>query len=200
MRLDTEDPDVDFARLRETRESEPPSVFVEKNEEEGRRTWVERNPHVRDFYDEYDEFTVTEVERTRYEEFLAGLESWERATLERAVDEDLNYYILEFSNLGGLVMPILLEVTYAGGGQERIALPAETWRRAPHGLKKLIVSPEKISSIVVDPKWETADADVENNYYPRRMIPSRIESFKRPPSGNLADRDIMHNIKSGEKD
>ena len=200
MRLDTEDPDVDFARLRETRESEPPSVFVEKNEAEGRRTWVERNPHVRDFYDENDEFTVTGVERKRYDEFLAGLEDWERATLERAVDEDLNYYILELSNLGGLVMPILLELTYAGGGQEQITLPAETWRRAPHGLKKLIVSPEKISSIVVDPKWETADADIENNYYPRRMIPSRIESFKRPPSGNLADRDIMHNIKSGEKE
>ena len=200
MRLDTEDPDVDYARLRVIEESEPPSVFVEKNMAEGRRTWVDRNPHVRDFYDENDEFTVTGVERKRYEEFLAGLEDWERATLERAVDEDLNYYILEFSNLGGLVMPILLQVEYVGGGQERITLPAETWRRAPHGLKKLLVSPEKISSIVVDPMWETADADIENNYYPRRIIPSRIESFKRPPSGNLADRDIMHNIRSEEKE
>ena len=200
MRLDTEDPDVDYARLRVIEESEPPSVFVEKNMAEGRRTWVDRNPHVRDFYDENDEFTVTGVERKRYEEFLAGLEDWERATLERAVDEDLNYYILEFSNLGGLVMPILLQVEYVGGGQERITLPAETWRRAPHGLKKLLVSPEKISNIVVDPMWETADADIENNYYPRRIIPSRIESFKRPPSGNLADRDIMHNIRSEEKE
>ena len=200
MRLDTEDPDVDYARLREVKDSEPPSVFVEKNRAEGRRTWIERNPDVRDFYDENDEFTVTEVERTRYEEFLAGLEDWERATLERAVDEDLNYYILEFSNLGGLVMPILLEVTYAGGRQERINLPAETWRRAAHGVKKLLVSPEKISSIVVDPKWETADADIENNYYPSRMIPSRIESIKMPPSGNLADRDIMHNVRSAEED
>lgn len=200
MRLDTEDPDVDYARLREIKEAEPPSVFVESNEAEGRRTWVEKNPDVRDFYDENDEFTVTGVERKRYEEFLAGLEDWERSTLERAVDEDLNYYILEFSNLGGLVMPILLEVTYASGGRERINLPAETWRRAPHSLRKLLVSPEKISSIVVDPKWETADTDIENNYYPRRIIPSRIESFRRPPSGNLADRDIMHNIRSNEKD
>lgn len=200
MRLDTEDPDVDYARLRAIEESEPPSVFVESNRAEGKRSWVERNPDVRDFYDENDEFTVTEVERKRYEEFLEGLEDWERAALERAVEEDLNYYILEFSNLGGLVMPILLQVEYSGGRQEQITLPAETWRRAPHGLKKLLVSPEKISSIVVDPKWETADADIENNYYPRRIIPSRIESFRRPPSGNLADRDIMHNIMSKEKD
>ena len=194
MRLDTEDPDVDFARLREIEESEPPSVFVERNRAEGKRTWVEKNPDVRDFYDENDKFTVTEVERKRYDEFLAGLEDWERATLERAVDEDLNYYILEFSNLGGLVMPIILQVEYESGGQEQIRLPAETWRRSPHGLKKLLLSPEKISAIVVDPMWETADADIENNYYPRRIIPSRIESYKMPPSNNLADRDIMHNI------
>ena len=196
MRLDTEDPDVDFARLRETAESEPPSVFVERNEAEGRRTWVEKNPDVRDFYDDNDEFTVTEVERKRYEEFLAGLESWERAALERAVDEDMNYYILEFSNLGGLVMPILLQVEYESGRQEQIRLPAETWRRTPHRLKKLVLSPEKIGSIVVDPMWETADADIENNYYPRRIIPSRIESYKRPPPKDLDDRDIMHNIKT----
>lgn len=200
MRLDTEDPDVDFARLREIKESEPPSVFVEKNREEGRRSWVQRNPEVRDFYDENDEFTVTPVERKRYEEFLAGLEDWERATLERAVDEDLNYYVLEFSNLGGLVMPIVLEIEYAGGDKERISLPAETWRRTPHSFKKLITSPEKISSFVVDPNWETADVDIENNYYPRRIIPSRIESVRRPPSGSLADRDIMHNIKNTEDD
>ena len=198
MRLDTEDPDVDFARLREVRESEPPSVFVERNRKEGRRTWVERNPEVRDFYDENDEFTVTPVERERYEEFLAGLENWERAALERAVDEDLNYYVLEFSNPGGLVMPIILEIEYAGGEKERISLPAETWRRTPHGFRKLITSPEKISSFVVDPNWETADVDIENNYYPRRIIPSRIEGVRQPPSGSLADRDIMHNIKSGE--
>ena len=196
MRLDTEDPDVDFARLREIEDSEPPSVFVEKNRAEGKRTWVEKNPDVRDFYDENDKFTVTEVERKRYEDFLAGLEGWERATLERAVDEDLNYYILEFSNLGGLVMPIILQLEYASGRQERISLPAETWRRSPHGLKKLLLSPEKISAIVVDPMWETADADIENNYYPRRIIPSRIESYKMPPSNNLADRDIMHNIRT----
>ena len=31
---------------------------------------------------------------------------------------------------------------------------------------------------VVDPGWETADVDVENNYYPRQIIPSRVEAYK----------------------
>ena len=194
MRLDTGDPDVDFARLREVDEAEPPSVFVERNREEGKRTWVEKNPDVRDFYDDNDEFTVTNVERNRYRQFLAGLEASERAALERAVDEDRNYYILEFSNVGGLAMPIILQVEYESGEQEEIRMPAEIWRRSPHGLKKLLVTDEKIRAFVVDPMLETADANIENNHYPRRIIPARIESYHAPESLDLADRDIMHNI------
>ena len=196
MRLDTEDPDVDFARLREVEESEPPSVFVERNRQEGKQTWVEKNPDVRDFYDENDDFTVTNVERNQYREFLAGLESWERAALERAVGEDQNYYILEFSNLGGLVMPVILQLEYENGDSKEIRLPAESWRRSPHGLRKLLVSAEKITAIVVDPLQETADTDMENNYYPRRIIPSRIESFKSPARNDLASRDLMHNVRT----
>ena len=194
MRLDTEDPDIDFARLREIEQAEPPSVFVERNREEGRPTWVEKNPDVRDFYDENDEFTVTNVERNRYRQFLSGLEDVERAALERAVDEDLNYYILEFSNRGGLAMPIILELEYEAGEKEEIRMPAEIWRRSPHHLKKLVVTAEKVSAFVVDPLQETADADIENNYYPRRIIPARIESYQEPQGLRLVDRDIMHNI------
>ena len=200
MRLDTEDPDVDFARLRETRVAEPPSVFVERNRAEGKQTWVEKNRELRDFYDENDEFTVTNVERNRYMEFLAGLESWERTTLERAVDEDRNYYILEFSNRGGLVMPVILQLEYESGDKTEIRLPAESWRRSPHSLKKLLVSEDRITAIVVDPLQETADTDIENNYYPRRIIPSRIDSYKSPEGTDLDDRDIMHNVKTEAKE
>ncbi|MCY4156007.1 MAG: M1 family metallopeptidase [Gammaproteobacteria bacterium] len=194
MRLDSEDPDIDFPRLREMEKAEPPSVFVERNREEGRRSWVEKNPDIRDFYDRNDEFTVTNVERNRYRQFLDGLEATERAALERAVDENLNYYILEFSNPGGLAMPIILQVEYESGAKENIRMPAEIWRRSPRHLKKLLVKDEKIRAFVVDPLLETADADIENNYYPRRIIPARIESYKAPESPDLAERDIMHNI------
>jgi len=111
MTMDTENPDIDFARQREIEKALPPSVFVEANRDAGMQTWVERNLDVRDFYDENDQFTVTNVERNRYNNFLNGLEGWERETLDRAIDENLNYYILEFSNVGGLVMPIILSVS-----------------------------------------------------------------------------------------
>jgi len=196
MQIDTQNPDIDYARQREFEKSLPPSVLVERNRQEGMLTWVERNPDVRDFYDENDQFTVTNVERNRYNSFLEGLEDWERAVLDRVVEEDRNYYILEFSNQGGLVMPIILQFEFADGSNEEMRIPAEIWRRSPQAVKKLVVTDKDIVSIIVDPLQETADVDIENNYYPRRIIPSRIESFKSQGGGGLISRDIMQDIKT----
>jgi hypothetical protein len=196
MRMNTEDPDIDFAREREDDKAFSPSLFSQRNREAGMRTWVERNTDVRDFYDENDQFTVTNKERNAYNAFLEGLEDWERDVLDKAVTEDRHYYLVEFANKGGLVMPIILDVEYADGATEQIRYPAEIWRRSPKAVKKLLVSEREIVGLTLDPMMETADADIENNFYPRRMVPSRIESFKRSASSSRVARDIMQDIKT----
>ena len=169
---------------------------MQRNADAGMRTWVERNPEVRDFYDDNDRFTVTNKDRNAYNAFLEGLEDWERAALDRAIAEDKNYYVLEFANLGGLVMPIILGITYEDASTEDIYIPAEIWRRSPDSVRKLVVTDKQVASIVVDPYWETADVDIENNYYPRRLIPSRVEAFKSEGAGGLTGRDLMQDIKT----
>ena len=197
LRIDTEDPDIDMSRRREARLGEPLDIFVIQNLAAGMQPWVERNEDVRDFYDENDQFTVTNKERNAYRSFLKGLDDWERRVFDRAVEEDKNYYVLEFSNKGGLVMPIILGLTYADGSQETLRLPAEIWRRSPKQVNKLLVLDKELAQIVVDPLWETADTDIENNYYPRRIIPSRIEAFKGGGGGGgFVGRDIMQDIKT----
>jgi predicted secreted protein len=196
MRMDTQDPDIDFKRRREESNGKPGSLFIERNKKDGIMSWVERNPDVRDFHDENDQFTVTNKERNEYGDFLAGLDAWEKETFTRAVKEDKNYYVLEFSNKGGLVMPIILGLTYEDGSEEIKTLPAEIWRRSPHAVKKLLVLDKKLAKVTVDPKWQTADADISNNHYPRQIIPSRIEAFKDKPRTGATRRDIMHDIKT----
>ena len=196
MRMDTKDPDIDFSRRRNENNAKPSSVFSTRNQEEGMMSWVDRNPDVRDFHDENDQFTVTNKERNSYFDFLNGLDDIEKATFTRAVEEDKNYYVLEFSNKGGLVMPILLELTYTDGSKENYNIPAEIWRRSYKSVKKLLVLDKELVKVVIDPRWETADVDVENNHYPRRIIPSRIEAFKSLPRTGLKRRDIMHDIKT----
>ncbi|UTW57772.1 M1 family metallopeptidase [Kordiimonas sp. SCSIO 12603] len=192
MRMDTKDPDIDYARRREEEHAKPTSLTNIRNKEVG-KTWVELNPDVKDFHDENDRWTVTNQQRNKYNSFLKGLKPWERKVFDRAVSEDKNYYVLEFSNKGGLVMPIILGLTYADGTTEKQYIPAEIWRRTPDAVKKLIVTDKdkELVQVVVDPDWETADTDVENNHYPRRIVPSRVETYKRSRSSSLAGRDLM---------
>jgi len=196
LRLDTEDPDIDWQRHRENEADKPVSFFVQRNEAEGRKTWVEMNPDVRDFYDENDRFTVTNKQRNNYQSFLEKLEPWERRVFDRAIAEDKNYYVLDFSNVGGLVMPILLQMTYADGSTEDYRIPAEIWRRNAKNVSKLIVTDKEVVSFAVDPNWETADVDISNNYYPRKIIESRIEAFKSERGTDHISRDLMQEAKS----
>ena len=202
LRLDTKNPDIDYDRRRQEEADKPGTLFLERNQAAGTKTWVELNPDVSDFHDKNDRWTVTNKERNKYNEMLNKLKPWERTALERAISEDKNYNVMDFTNLGGLVMPILLEMTYTDGTKESLQLPAEIWRRAPKHVSKLIVTEKgkELASVVVDPLWQTADTDVENNHYPRQIIESRIEAFKKEKSKAMKSRDIMHDIKTELKE
>lgn len=198
MEMDSENPDIDLARHRNDVLSEPDKVGVLANQAEGLQTWVERHPDIRDFYDDNDIYTVTNKERNDYMELLEGFDPIERDVFHRAVAEDAEYYALEFSNVGGLVMPIILGLEFVDGSTERMYIPAEIWRRNPHKVSKLLVFEKGrvLKQIIVDPNWETADADLENNYYPRRLTPSRVEAFKFKNPFTFDRRDIMQDIKT----
>jgi predicted secreted protein len=192
LRLDTEDPDIDFARERQEELDKPKSLTDERNKAEGKELWVDRFSDISDFYDQNDRFTVTNKERNSYKKFLKDLKPWERKALERAVAEDKHYYVMDFSNHGGLVMPIILEMTFTDGSTDMMRIPAEIWRRTPKAVSKLIITDKELASVTVDPRWETADVDTQNNHYPRQIIKSRIESYKSKPRSGKVYRDIMH--------
>jgi hypothetical protein len=40
-----------------------------------------------------------------------------------------------------------------------------------------------VKQVVLDPQLETADVNTENNYMPRKVIPSRFELFKQQAFG-----------------
>jgi hypothetical protein len=204
MKVDTHDPDIEFPLDREERESEPLSRTRENNASEGRPTRVERHPELLDFYDENDQFTVSNKDRNEFAEYLETLRSpldadpeWRIDALKRAIEEDKNFYVLELSSPGGLVMPVILQITYTDDSVELMRIPAEIWRRSPGRVNKLIARDKEIAAIVVDPYWETADVDLNNNHFPRKFIPSRLELYKyERPLRNIPERDLMQDIKT----
>jgi len=196
LRLDTENPDIEYKLLEEEELKAPASLTDERNKAEKKNFRLNDKPWLKDFYDNNSPYLVTNKDRNKYNSFLAGLEDWERTTLERALKEKENYYVLNFSNKGGLVMPVILEITYADQSTEIYRIPAEIWRRNSKRVSKLLIRDKEITDIVVDPRLETADIDLNNNYYPRRILPSRIEAFKRNSSPSLPNRDLIQDVKT----
>jgi hypothetical protein len=202
--VNSKNPDVEYPWLREEYLGEPVSRTDLNNAAEGRPKRTERIEALNDLYNENDAFTVTDKDRNGYLEYLSSLEDpdtgnpdWMREALDQAVAEDLNYYVLEFSNLGGLVMPIILRIGYADDSTEDLYLPAEIWRRSPTAVKKLLVRDKEITEVTVDPHWETADTDVSNNHFPRRIIPSRLEIFEdEEEPAAIGPRDLMQDMKT----
>ncbi len=89
-----------------------------------------------------------------------------------------NFYVVDFRNVGGLVMPILIRVHYADNTSEMMTFPAQIWRRNSNRVSKLIVTDKEIVRLELDPKRQTADVDEGNNHWPEKMVPSRFKLFK----------------------
>lgn len=170
--VSTKNPEVEKAWKKAQRDAEPVSLAAQRNKGMARR--VDAHPELKDFYNEHDDFTVTNKDRNKYSETLEGLEDWEKALLAQGK----HLYLVDFSNAGGLVTPLVLEIELKGGKKYIERIPAEVWRYSSTKLTKLIVTDEPMVGLTQDPYWETADVDTSNNAWPRKITPSRLELYK----------------------
>ena len=176
--VSSQDPDTEFPLQRkEFAQAWPESYSVRQNRTEGRQTRVDRYPELKDFYNEKDAFTATNKDRNEYKEFREKLKDWERKVLDRAVKAGEYVYFVDFRNLGGLVTPLPLTLTYLDGSTEEYRVPAEVWRYNALEVTKLFIRQKRLASIELDRNHLIADADKTNNITPRRIAQSRVELF-----------------------
>ena len=203
-KVSTANPDIELEFNRQERADEIPETLGQiRNREEGRTTRLERFPELKDFYNDNDEYTVSNADRNAYRALLDGLEDWERAALNRAAVDDDYVYFVDFANIGGLVSPLPLLITDVDGNEEFMMIPAEIWRLNSLAATKLLIRDKAIASIEVDPRRETADADFSNNAYPSRIEKSRLELFKQEnPTRNLMSDmlQVLREAKDGNDD
>ena len=93
------------------------------------------------------------------------------------------FYEVEFEKPGGLVMPLIVEYSYADGSSERVTYPVQLWRKNDASVKKIIASDKELIGVTVDPDVETADVNSENNSWPKKESPSDFEKFKEKIKG-----------------
>ncbi len=99
---------------------------------------------------------------------------------DRAKLENLYAYQIDFENKGGLVMPIILDLTFEDGTVLRDKSTAQIWRKDEQKVSKTYYFEKKLKSIQLDPMKETADIDTSNNFWGEIPAPSsKFEVFKQ---------------------
>lgn len=86
------------------------------------------------------------------------------------------FYQITVNKLGGLVMPIIIEYTYADGTTEMVQHPAEIWRYNDKQVTLSKGTTKEIVKVVIDPNLETADVDMSNNAWPKE---AKIDKFEQ---------------------
>ena len=180
LQLDTRDPAIEKAKAKAEKDALPKTLTKERNAALPKR--VDRFPDLKDFYDGYDEATVLPSDKKKYEALLKELE-------EAKIDPKLlqtkhNIYVLEISNVGGLITPVPLKLEYTDGSTEELLLPAEFWRFNTEKASKIHVTTKELRAVTFDPRQELMDTDVENNFWPRRLVKTKLQLFKDEKPAN----------------
>ena len=188
--VSTKNPEIEKAWKKAQKDAEPVSITDQRNKGSLARR-VDAHPELKDFYNDHDDFTVTNKDRNTFNESIDKLEPWEKALLAQGK----HLYLVDFTNIGGLVTPLVLEIQLASGKKTIERIPAEVWRYSSKKITKLIVTDEPMVGLTQDPYWETADTDVSNNAWPRKIQPSRVELFKQERGGNDLMKDFNTRLK-----
>ncbi len=176
--IDAGDPDENAEQKRQEKDDKPDTISKVRNEPLTKR--VDLEPGLKDFYNTYDDLQVSEEDRKSFRKLIDGLNTHERKLLKRKT----NFYVIEFDNVGGLVMPIVLTIRYDDATNERLTIPVSIWKQDPQRVKKLVMTDKTIKEVELDPQRQTADADSRNNHWPPKLIPSRFRLFKDEVSKN----------------
>jgi hypothetical protein len=174
FQINTQDPRIENPIARQQYEEEEKHISQMYNKEDVPTTAIEADPSLRDFYNSYDPFSIEQEDIDAYEEFVSRLNTEERELLESG----MNFYEVTFRNVGGLVMPVILEWTYEDGSTEIERIPAEIWRYNAEQATKVFAKAKKVAQLRLDPYRETADTNETNNYFPERAVPTRFEIYK----------------------
>jgi hypothetical protein len=169
------DPKVEKSLLKAKADGQPADISLTRDKQEGILPIVDQNPITRDKYNDDNPYEVTAEDEKKYEEYKKNLTPEEQKLL----SETNYFYELTVENVGGLLMPVIFEFTFEDGTKQIERIPAEIWKMSEATASKVFRFGKKVTNISLDPLLETADVELNNNFWPTRNVPSQFELFKQ---------------------
>ena len=179
FQLNTQNPEVEKSFSRNQYENRDVHIGETRNKTQIKETINEKDDNIDDFYGKRDVFKVDALDLKEYQDLKGDLDDDKIKLL----NAGFFFYELSFENLGGLVMPLIIKVSYMDQTSEIIRIPAEVWRAKEYNISKVFILEKEVESFQLDPFLETADTDLQNNSWPRKVIPSRYELFQQRKTG-----------------
>jgi hypothetical protein len=175
FQLNTQNPALEKAFLQNKDAQKDAFIGDTRNKTAITTTVNEKDANIDDFYAKRDLYKVDALDEKSYQSFLS-----------KTSPEDLAYlnagkqlYELSFENIGGIVMPLIIEATFADGSTKVERIPAEIWRIEEQKVSKVFIYDKEVVSFRLDPFLETADTDLDNNTWPRQLQPTRYQLYKQ---------------------
>jgi len=141
-------------------------------------TNIDKDNSAKDFSNGPEIITMLTTPDKDYQQFLSRLD-------EPKLRQQLsgkNIYEITVKNVGGLVMPIIIEWLYDDGSSEVDRIPAQVWRRNAYEIQKTFVKTKKVVKVNLDPNLELADTNMDNNSFPKIELKSDFDRFKSKQS------------------
>jgi hypothetical protein len=176
--VDRRTPDQIAADEKAKREAQLPTLSKRRNRDLPKR--ADQYPELKDFYNEYDPRAVTDQQRAAYQK---AMEQFTENEKELLANTD-RFYRLQFRNVGGLVMPVIVLLTLENGSTQEVRLPAEIWRVDANVCDTLVITDQPVVKFELDPYRETADINRDNNHFPPVIEPTRFQLFKSQRRGS----------------
>ncbi len=191
FQLNTQNPEVEKSFSRNQYENRDVHIGETRNKTQIKETINEKDDNIDDFYGKRDVFKVDALDLKEYQDFKGDLDDDKIKLL----NAGYFFYELSFENVGGLVMPLIIKVSYMDQTSEIIRIPAEVWRAKEYNISKVFILEKEVESFQLDPFLETADTDLQNNSWPRKVIPSRYELFQQRKMRMQLDENPMQRQK-----
>jgi hypothetical protein len=172
--IDNKDPKKNSALAKEERVKQRENISVIRNRKKIKQTLNEIDTTINDYYTTYDPLDIDIIDKEEYEKYISSLSEKEK----ELINSGKHFYELEIENIGGLVMPVIIEFEYEDGSTEIERIPAEIWRFNQSSITKTFIKDKKAVNITLDPYLEIADVDTSNNSLVPDIKPDRFELFK----------------------
>lgn len=170
---------------------------IRNREDKNIRFLTDVDTTLRDFYWRYDRGLEPYDSTYKFKPATTELEKLDDATKQKYAGKYL--YEVSFTNKGGLVMPVIVQWTFADGTTETDRIAAQIWRKDEKHVTKVFMKDKEVVSVQLDPMKETADIDVTNNNWPKISAASNFNIYKTKQAARGQSQGVNPMQKAAQK-